>query len=60
MGERAPVWGLGKPGFHLADAAECCAACQAHVPVSNPDPDPNPNPNPNANPNPNPNPNPHL
>ena len=37
MGERAPVWGLGKPGFHLADAAECCAACQAHAAVSNPD-----------------------
>jgi len=33
MGERAPVWGLGKPGFHLADAAECCAACQAHAAV---------------------------
>ena len=63
MGERAPVWGLGKPGqpypnpipnpnpdpdpypnpnpnpnpnvnlagFHLVDAAECCAACQAHA-----------------------------
>ena len=30
MGERAPVWGLGNPGFHLRDAAECCAACQAH------------------------------
>lgn len=30
MGERAPVWGLGKPGFHLQSAAECCAACQAH------------------------------
>ena len=31
MGERAPVWGLGKPGFHLNSAAECCAACQAHA-----------------------------
>jgi len=30
MGERAPVWGLGNPGFHLRDAGECCAACQAH------------------------------
>lgn len=33
MGERAPVWGLGNPGFHLNDAAECCAACQAHAAV---------------------------
>jgi len=33
MGERAPVWGLGKPGFHLKDAGECCAACQAHAAV---------------------------
>jgi len=33
MGERAPVWGLGNPGFHLKDAAECCAACQAHAAV---------------------------
>lgn len=33
MGERAPVWGLGQPGFHLRDAAECCAACQAHAAV---------------------------
>jgi len=31
MGESAPVWGLGKPGFHLGTAAECCAACQAHA-----------------------------
>jgi len=30
MGESAPVWGLGKPGFHLASPADCCAACQAH------------------------------
>lgn len=33
MGEQAPVWGLGNPGFHLKDAAECCAACQAHARV---------------------------
>ena len=33
MGESAPVWGLGNPGFHLQDAAECCAACQAHAAV---------------------------
>ena len=33
MGEQAPVWGLGKPGFHLKDASECCAACQAHAAV---------------------------
>ena len=33
MGEQAPVWGLGNPGFHLKDAAECCAACQAHAAV---------------------------
>jgi hypothetical protein len=33
MGEQAPVWGLGKPGFHLKSAAECCAACQAHAAV---------------------------
>ena len=33
MGERAPVWGLGNPGFHLKDAGECCAACQAHAAV---------------------------
>ena len=31
MGESAPVWGLGNPGFHLKDASECCAACQAHA-----------------------------
>jgi len=31
MGESAPVWGLGKPGFHLDTPAECCAACQAHA-----------------------------
>ena len=30
MGEAAPVWGLGNPGFHLSSPAECCAACQAH------------------------------
>ena len=24
------MWGLGKPGFHLPDAATCCKACQAH------------------------------
>jgi len=30
-GDRAVVWGLGKPGFHLKDAAECCKACQAHA-----------------------------
>ena len=33
MGEQAPVWGLGNPGFHLKDPAECCAACQAHAAV---------------------------
>ncbi|KAL3893210.1 MAG: hypothetical protein SGPRY_014389 [Prymnesium sp.] len=33
MGEQAPVWGLGSPGFHLRDAAECCAACEAHARV---------------------------
>ena len=33
MGERAPVWGLGNPGFHLKDAGECCKACQAHAAV---------------------------
>ena len=31
MGEQAPVWGLGNPGFHLDSPAECCAACQAHA-----------------------------
>jgi hypothetical protein len=31
MGESAPVWGLGQPGFHLATPADCCAACQAHA-----------------------------
>jgi len=31
MGESAPVWGLGTPGFHLRSAAECCEACQAHA-----------------------------
>ena len=30
-GDRAVVWGLGKPGFHLSDAAACCKACQAHA-----------------------------
>ena len=30
-GDRAVVWGLGKPGFHLRDAGECCKACQAHA-----------------------------
>ena len=33
MGERAPVWGLGNPGFHLKDAGERCKACQAHAAV---------------------------
>ncbi|EOD24432.1 hypothetical protein EMIHUDRAFT_237378 [Emiliania huxleyi CCMP1516] len=30
-GDGALVWGLGKPGFHLAGASECCTACQAHA-----------------------------
>ena len=29
-GDGAVVWGLGKPGFHLPDAASCCRACMAH------------------------------
>ena len=29
-GDGAVVWGLGKPGFHLPDAASCCRACQQH------------------------------
>ena len=29
-GDGAVVWGLGKPGFHLKDAATCCRACMAH------------------------------
>ena len=29
-GDGAVVWGLGKPGFHLADAPTCCRACIAH------------------------------
>jgi hypothetical protein len=29
-GDGAVVWGLGKPGFHLADAPTCCRACMAH------------------------------
>jgi hypothetical protein len=29
-GDGAVVWGLGKPGFHLPDAATCCRACMAH------------------------------
>lgn len=33
MGEQAPVWGLGRPGFHLNSAASCCTACQAHAAV---------------------------
>ena len=28
-GDRAVVWGLGKPGFHLNTSAECCDACKA-------------------------------
>ena len=28
-GDRAVVWGLGKPGFHLNTSAECCNACKA-------------------------------
>ena len=28
IGERAVVWGMS---FHVRDAAECCAACQAHA-----------------------------
>ena len=27
-GDRAVVWGLGKPGFHLNTSAECCDACK--------------------------------
>ena len=30
-GDGALVGGLGKPGFHLAGASECCTACQAHA-----------------------------
>ena len=30
-GDGARVWGLGKPGFHLKSAAECCKACQSHA-----------------------------
>ena len=26
--DRAVVWGLGKPGFHLNTSAECCDACK--------------------------------
>ena len=29
-GDGAVVWGLGKPGFHLPTASECCKACTAH------------------------------
>ena len=32
-GDGAVVWGLGKPGFHLPDAATCCRACMAHKEV---------------------------
>ena len=39
-GDRAVVWGLGKPGFHLNTSAECCNACK--VPPVLPTPPPCP------------------